>query len=159
MSSGKIALNTAWPGSCGWVMRRLLLRPGCAGQRKLILFTESLDVGLAVRIKELLAALLPRSLKLGRGDVPVRPTFRADGAQVLTEFFYCRSTEEPVSVIVLIDDEAGREYDYMRDHWIVRRIGVFGDVEILLNYAPGIREERPMRADAAAKFVGLYDVV
>src|SRR5271157_3695861 len=47
----------------------------------------------------------------------------------------------------------------MRDHGIVRGVGVFGDVEILLYNAPRIREERPMRADTAAKFVGLYDVV
>src|SRR5271167_1140158 len=107
-------------------MGRLLLRSRRAAHRRLILFTESLDVGLAVRIKELLAALLPRSLKLGRGDVPVRPTFRADCAQVLTELFYCRSTEEPVSVIDLVNDEAGREHDHMWDHGIVPRIGVFG---------------------------------
>src|SRR5271165_1296261 len=47
----------------------------------------------------------------------------------------------------------------MRDHGIVHGIGVFGDVEILLNNAPRIREERPMRADTTAKFVGLHDVV
>src|SRR5271165_7340042 len=140
-------------------MRRLLLRSGRAGQRLLVVFTESLGVGLAVRIKELLTALLPRRFEFRRRDVPVRPTFHDHGAQVLTELFYCRPTEEPISVIDLVDDEAGREYDHMRDHRIVRRIGVFGDVEILLNYAPRIREERPMRADAAAKFVGLYDVV
>ena len=41
------------------------------------------------------AQVLPRGLKLGRGDVPVRPTFHADGAQVLTKFFHCRSTDRP----------------------------------------------------------------
>jgi hypothetical protein len=41
----------------------------------LILFTERSVVRFAVRIKELLAALLPRRFEFGRCDVPVRPTF------------------------------------------------------------------------------------
>src|SRR5271155_2299322 len=36
---------------------------------------------------------------------------------------------------------------------------VFGDVEILLNKAPRICKERPIRADTAAIFVGLRDAV
>jgi hypothetical protein len=47
----------------------------------------------------------------------------------------------------------------MRDHGIVEGIGVFGDVEILLDRAARIGQERPVRADAAAIFVGLADVV
>ena len=42
--------------------KALLSRSGRAGRSKLLLFTKSLGVGLAVRIKELLAALLPCSL-------------------------------------------------------------------------------------------------
>jgi hypothetical protein len=41
----------------------------------LILFTDSLGVSFAVRIKEVLAALLPRRLQFGRCDVPVWPAF------------------------------------------------------------------------------------
>ena len=55
--------------------------------RGLILFTESLDVGFAVRVEELLAALLPRSSEFGRSDVPIRPAFLGNGAQVLAEVF------------------------------------------------------------------------
>ena len=38
-------------------------------------------------------------------------------------------------------------------------IGVFGDVEILLDRAPRIGKERPVRAYPAAIFIGLGDIV
>ena len=48
------------------------------------MFAKSLSGGLAVRVEEILASLLPGSLQFGRGDVPVRPAFhwtrRADPA-------------------------------------------------------------------------------
>src|SRR5271155_2812428 len=44
-------------------------------KRLLILFTESLDIGLAVRIEKFLPALLPRRFEFGRCDVPVGPAF------------------------------------------------------------------------------------
>jgi hypothetical protein len=45
----------------------------------LILFTDSLGVGFAVRIEQVLAALLPRRLEFRRCDVPVWPTFLGNG--------------------------------------------------------------------------------
>src|SRR5208282_646539 len=48
---------------------------------------------------------------------------------------------------------------YVRDHGIVRRVGVLGDVEIFLDHAPRVGEERPVGADSAAIFIGLRDVV
>ena len=45
----------------------------------LILFTDSLGVGFAVRIEEVLAALLPRRLEFGRCDIPVWPAFLGNG--------------------------------------------------------------------------------
>ena len=47
----------------------------------------------------------------------------------------------------------------MGDHRIVGRIRIFGDVEILLDDTPRVREEGPMSADTAAIFVRLSDVV
>ncbi len=47
----------------------------------------------------------------------------------------------------------------MRDHGIVERIGVFGDVEVFLDFAPRVGEERPVGTDSAAIFVRLGDVV
>src|SRR5271156_5788662 len=125
----------------------------------LILFAESLDVRLAVGIEALLAALLPRGLKLGRGDVPVRPAFLDNGAQVLTEIFHSRAAEEPVAIVDLVDHKAGLQHDRMRDHGVVDGISVFGDVEVFLNDAPRVGEERPVGADSASIFIRLSDVV
>jgi len=47
----------------------------------------------------------------------------------------------------------------VRDHRIVIGVGVFRDVEILLHLAPGIREERPRRADGRAELARLDQVV
>jgi hypothetical protein len=70
----------------------------------LILFTESLDVRSGVRIAVLLAALLARSFEFGRCDVPVRPAFPGDGAQVLAEILQSGPAEGPVDVV---DDKTG----------------------------------------------------
>jgi hypothetical protein len=51
----------------------------------LILFTESLDVRFAIWIEEFHAALLPRRFEFRRRDVPVRPAFFGNGAQVGTD--------------------------------------------------------------------------
>src|SRR5580700_3198769 len=73
----------------------------------LVLFTESLDVRFAVRIEEVLAALLPRRLEFGRCDVPVWPAFLGNGTKVLAEIFHSGPAEVPVAVVDLIDDETG----------------------------------------------------
>ena len=104
----------------------------------LILCTESLQVRFAVRIKEFLAALLPRRLKFGRCDVPVRPAFFGNGTQVLAEIFQSGSAEEPVAVVDLINDKTGLEHNHVGNHRIVGRIGVFGDVEVFLDDTPHV---------------------
>jgi hypothetical protein len=38
----------------------------------------------------------------------------------------------------------------MGDHGVVQRVGVFRDVEVFLNGAPGVGEKRPVRSDAGA---------
>ena len=125
----------------------------------LILFTEGLDVRLAVRIEEFLAALLPRSLELRGRDVPVRPAFPGNGAQILAEVFHSGTAEEPVAVVDLVNDETGLEDNHMRNHGIVDRISVFGDVEIFLDYTPRVGEERPVGTDSAAIFIRQSDIV
>src|SRR6266436_5001312 len=125
----------------------------------LILFTEGLDVRLAVRIEEFLAAQLPRRFEFGRRDVPVRPAFLEDRTQVLAEFFQSGPSEEPIAHVDLINDELGLEDDDVGDHGIVERVGVFGNVEIFLDGTPHVREERPVGADAGAILIRLGDVV
>src|ERR1700730_14095600 len=102
----------------------------------LVLFTESLDVRFAVRIEEVLAALLPRRLEFGRRDVPVWPAFLGNGTKVLAEISHSGPAEVPVAVVDLIDDETGLEDNHMGDHRIVDRIRILGDVEIFLDDTP-----------------------
>jgi hypothetical protein len=64
-----------------------------------------------------------------------------------------------VAIVDLVDDKAGLEDDHMRDHRIVGRIRVFGDVEIFLDDTPRVGQEGPVRADTATIFVRLSDVV
>ena len=58
-----------------------------------MLFTNSLGISFAVRIEEVLAALLPCRLELRRCDVPVGPAFLGDRTQILAEFFHGRATQ------------------------------------------------------------------
>jgi hypothetical protein len=41
------------------------------------------------------------------------------------------------------------------ESWVVGRVGIFGDVQILLDGAPRVGEERPVRADSTTKFIRL----
>src|SRR5260370_26710133 len=125
----------------------------------LILFTEGLDVRFAVRIEELLAALLPGRFEFGFCYVPVRPAFPGDRAQVLAQIFHSGPAQEPVAVVDLVNDKTGLEDNHVRDHGIVDGISVFGDVEIFLDDTPRVGEERPVGADSAAIFIRLSDIV
>ena len=125
----------------------------------LILFAESLEIGFAIRIEEFLAALPPRLFEFGRRDVPVRTAFPGHRAQVLAKFLQSWPAKEPVAVVDFIHDETGLEDDCVRDHRVVSRVGVFGDVEILLNHAPHVGEKRPVRSHSAAIFVRLGDTI
>jgi hypothetical protein len=127
--------------------------------RLLILFAEGLDVGFAVGIEEVFAALLPGGFEFRRGDVPVRAAFFCDGAKILAEIFHGGAAEEPVAIVDFVDDETGLENDDVGDHGIVKRIGVLGDVEILLDGAAGVGEKRPVGVDAGAIFIRLGDIV
>src|ERR1700691_3274330 len=125
----------------------------------LVLFTESVKEGFPIGIQKILAALLPRSSEFGRRDVPVRPAFLEESAQVLTEIFQGGAPEEPIAVVYLMNDQTGLKHNHVGDHGIVGRVRVFGDVEILLHDTPGVGEESPVGTDAAAIFVRLSDIV
>ena len=92
-------------------------------------------------------------------DVPVRPAFLGNGTQVLAEIFRSGPAEEPVAVVDFVNDQTGLEDKHVRDHGIVERICVFGDVEVFLNFSPRIAEERPVGADSCAIFSRLRDIV
>src|SRR5262249_42098853 len=56
-------------------------------------------------------------------------------------------------------NEAGFEDNHVRDHGIVDRVRVFGDIEILLNNTSCIGEERPMGADSSPILIRLRNIV
>ena len=114
----------------------------------LILFRKSLGERFAVRIEQFLATLLPRGFEFGRCDIPVRPTFFDNDAQILAEIFHGGPTKEPVAHVDLVNDKTGLEHNRVRNHRIVERIGVLGDVEILLDLTRWVGEERPVGADS-----------
>jgi hypothetical protein len=124
-----------------------------------ILFAESLNERFAVRIEQFLATLLPRRSEFRSRDVPVWPALLKNRAQVLAKILYRRSAEKPVAVIDLVNDKTGLKNNHMRDHRIVDWVCVFGNIEIFLNHATRVGEERPVRAHATPIFVGLTDIV
>jgi hypothetical protein len=103
--------------------------------------------------------LLPRFLEFGRCDVPVRPAFLEHGTQVLAELLQRRPPKKPIAVVDLVNDKTRFKHDHMGDHGVVIGVGIFRYVEILLDYAPGVRKERPMGTDPAAILIRLDDVV
>ena len=77
----------------------------------------------------------------------------------MKEFFRSRPSEVPVAVVDFVNDQAGLKDNHVRDHGVVERIGIFGDVEVFLDFTPRVREERPVRADSGTIFVRLRDVI
>jgi hypothetical protein len=142
----------AW--SCGPSQRRHRYHPAL-----LILFRKNLGVGFAIRVEQVLAALLPRLFQLWRCNVPVRPAFLENGTQVLAELLQRRPPKEPIAIVDLVNDKTRFKHDHMGDHGIVIGVGIFRYVEILLDDAPGVRKERPMGTDPAAIFIRLDDVI
>jgi hypothetical protein len=77
----------------------------------------------------------------------------------MAEIFDCGPAKEPVTVVDLVNDETGFKHDRVWDHRIVQRIRVFSDIEVSLNYTPGVWEERPVGANSASKFIDLNNIV
>src|SRR6266478_5275023 len=80
----------------------------------LLLFSKYLRVALPVRIEALLLAVDPGRFQLGTGEVPIRAAFLQDRPQIRSQLFDGRSAKEPISVINLVNHEAGFEYDGVR---------------------------------------------
>src|SRR6202011_1447276 len=92
----------------------------------------------------------PSGFQFGLSDVPSRAAFLQQSTQVLPKLFDGRSAKKPVAVVDLEYNETRFEDDDMRNHRIVLRVRVLGDVEILLNLPSRIGQESPMSADARA---------
>src|SRR6478735_3005141 len=86
---------------------------------------------------------LPGFAKSRGAEIPIRPNLARHSAKVLAEVLDRGSTPEPVAVIDAVDDEAGLEHQRVRNHRVMLRVGVFLDVEVLLDGALWVGEERP----------------
>ena len=75
-----------------------------------------------------------------------RPLFRRGPAEV------------PIAHVNPVNDQPRFEDDRVRDHRVVERVRVFGDVEVFLDLPARVGEERPVGADAAAVFVRLGEL-
>src|SRR4029453_2516290 len=96
------------------------------------LFGHELRLRFPVRMETCLVALLPGCALIRAADVPIGTAALQHRAQVEAQFLHRRPAEEPVAVVDLVDAQAGLEHPRVRDHRIVMRVGVFGDIEILL---------------------------
>ena len=96
----------------------------------------------------------PRSFQ-----IPVGADLARHGPQVMPEIDDRRPAPEPIAVIDAVDDESRLEHERMRDHRIVLRVGVFRDIQILLNGSVGVGEEGPLGAHRSAELLQSVVVV
>src|SRR5262249_39919025 len=140
-SSFRGARCTAWRtrarASCGsWASSiRRAARP-CATTRDArraasLLFGQELRLCLSLRIERSLVAVRPRGARDVARDVPVGAAALQDGAEVEAQLLDGRTAEEPVAVVDLVDAQARLEHERVRNHGVVRGIGVLRDVEVL----------------------------
>src|ERR1700675_5128190 len=92
-------------------------------------------------------------------DIPIGSAFSENYTQILAEVFDCGSAREPVAVVDLVNDKAGLQHDCVWNHRIMQGVRVFGNIEVFLNYTPGVGQERPVRANSATKFISLNNIV
>src|SRR5271163_593245 len=92
-------------------------------------------------------------------QIPVWADFTRHGAQVVPKIDDRWTPPEPVAVIDAVNHEARLEHERIRDHRIVLGVGVFLDVEILLNLSLRIRKEWPLGSDGRAEFLQRMVVV
>src|SRR5947209_18638936 len=90
----------------------------------------------AVEVREV--AGIPRFVQPGSAEIPVRADLARGGTQVLPQLREGRPAPEPVAVVDAVDDESRLEHQRVRNHRVVRRIGVLLDVEVLLHGPLGI---------------------
>src|SRR5689334_3647959 len=66
-------------------------------------------------------------------QIPVWADLGRGRAQVMPQVVERGPAPEPVAVVDAVDDQPGLEHKRVRDHWVVVGVGVFGDVEVLLD--------------------------
>lgn len=112
-----------------------------------------------VGVKEFLITLLPRCFQVRMWDIPIGSALSENCKQILAKIFDCESAKEPVAVVDLVNDKTGLKHDRVWNHRIMQGVRVFGNIEVFLNYTPGVGQERPVRANFAVKFISLNHIV
>lgn len=98
-------------------------------------------------------ASVPRFSQAGSCEVPVGPDAAGDVSEVVDDFVDGGPTPVPVPVVDLVDLQARLEDHGVGDHWITGWVGVFGNVEVLLDYPFRVGEERPLSAETVAESI------
>src|SRR5258708_11426578 len=111
---------------------------GLEPQTSTVSIPKHLPVGLAIGIEAIMFTPFPSGFQFGPGDVPIKTAFLQYSTQVLPKLFDGRSAKKPVAVVDLEYNETRFEDNDMRDHRIVLRVRILGDVYILLNLSSRI---------------------
>src|SRR5829696_9972368 len=89
-------------------------------------------------------ARVPGLAEPAHAEVPVGADLGADRAQVAPEVDERGAAPEPVAVVDAVDHKPRLEHERVRDHRVVVGVGVLLDVEVLLDDALRVGEERPL---------------
>src|SRR3984957_9613895 len=95
------------------------------------LLAEYFGVGFPVGIKAVLFAPLPSGFHFRSGYVPIRAALLQYRSQVLPQLFVGWPAEEPIPIVDFKNQQSRLQHNGVRDHRIVPRIGVLGNVQIL----------------------------
>src|SRR3954465_10144822 len=98
-------------------------------------------------------ARVPGVAQPGGAEVPVGTDLARHRPQIVPQVDYRGASPEPVAVVDAVDDEPGLEHERVGDHRVVFGVGVLLDVEVLLDAALRVREERPLGADRSAELL------
>src|SRR3954454_11370856 len=165
------AAPTFEASKCAWIMARVvasfienLLRtrtgPACglSGAAQMVLAPVSAGARasrgpLVPAVEGRPVARVPGVAQPGGAEVPVGTDLARRRPQIVPQVDYRGAPPEPVAVVDAVDDEPGLEHQRVRDHRVVLGVRVLLDVEVLLDDAPGVGEERPLRADRRAQLL------
>src|ERR1700744_4840840 len=109
-----------------------------------VAITGTLLAPLVPAVEGGVVAGVPRRAQPGRAEIPVRAALAHRRTQVAPEIVDRRPPPEPVAVVDAVHDQSRLEHQGVRDHRIVVRVGVLLDVQVLLDRATRIRQERPL---------------
>src|SRR4029453_16673978 len=119
----------------------------CSARKTLKLSCEPSRTPPVPAVERGAVAGIPGLAKSRCAEIPIWPNLARDGPQVLAEFLNRGPAPEPIPVVDAVDDESRLEHESERDHRVVFRVGVFLDVEILLDCTLGVGQEGRVGAE------------